>query len=186
MSTVQVKAGFAEVDAVKLSVGQPVTVSVSAQPGTQLTGKVDEIDPSATVVSNVVTYNALISVANPPPTLKPGMTASVSVQVATRPNVLEVPTAAIQTRGGTSVVSVDQGGKAVPTTVTTGLQGDTTTEITSGLKAGQQLRVTTGTVTSGSPTTGARPATGGGTGGLGGGGGVGGGGVGGGGTRVGN
>jgi multidrug efflux pump subunit AcrA (membrane-fusion protein) len=116
------------------------------------------------------------------------MTASVSVQVATRPNVLEVPTAAIQTRGGTSVVSVDQGGKAVPTTVTTGLQGDTTTEITSGLKAGQQLRVTTGTVTSGSPTTGARPATGGGTGGLGGGGGggVGGGGVGGGGTRVGN
>jgi membrane fusion protein, macrolide-specific efflux system len=183
MSTVQVKAGFAEVDAVKLSVGQPATMTVSAQPGTQLTGTVTQIDPTATVVSNVVTYNALVTVANPPPTLKPGMTASVNVQVATHPNVLEVPTSAIQTRGGTSVVNLDQAGKPVPTTVTTGLQGDTTTEITSGLKAGQQLLVTTGAVTAGAPTTGT--GTGGATGGLGGGG-LGGGGLGGGGgTRAG-
>jgi multidrug efflux pump subunit AcrA (membrane-fusion protein) len=147
MSSVQVKVGFAEIDAVNVKPGQPATVTVSALPGTQLTGTVVEVDPAASVVNNVVTYNALVSVASPPPTLKAGMTASVSVQVASRPNVLEVPTAAIQTQGGASFVNVDVAGKPVQTNVTTGLQGDNTTEIVSGLTAGQQLLVTTGAVT---------------------------------------
>jgi multidrug efflux pump subunit AcrA (membrane-fusion protein) len=182
LSSVQVKVGFAEVDAVKVKAGQPATVTVSAMTGTQLTGTVAEIEPTATVVSNVVTYNALISVTGRPATLMAGMTASVSVQVASRPDVLEVPTAAIQTQGGGSFVTVDSDGKPVQTTVTTGLQGDSTTEITSGLTAGQQLLVSTGTVSSAtSATTGTRVGTGTGGGGTGftggGGGGFGGGGV---------
>jgi multidrug efflux pump subunit AcrA (membrane-fusion protein) len=181
MSSMQVKVGFAEIDAVKVATGQPATVTISALAGTQLTGNVVGVDPTATVVSNVVTYNALVSIAGPPATLKPGMTASVTVQVASHPNVLAVPTAAIQTQRGASFVNVDANGKPVLTPVTTGLQGDTTTEITSGLTAGQQLLVSTGTAsTSTAATTGAR--TGGGAGGGGafpGGGGGGGGGAGG-------
>ena len=159
----------------KVATGQPATVTITALPGTQLTGTVVEVDPTATVVSNVVTYNALVAVAGPPATLKPGMTASVSVQVASHPNVLEVPTAAIQTQGGASFVNVDVNGQPVQTPVTTGLQGDSTTEITSGLTAGQQLLVSTGTVTSTVAPTGARTGTGGAGGGFtGGGGGAGG------------
>jgi multidrug efflux pump subunit AcrA (membrane-fusion protein) len=157
MSAMQVKVGFAEIDAVNVKMGQPATITVSALTGTQLTGTVVEVDPTASVVNNVVTYNALVSINTPPPTLKQGMTASVSVQVASHPNVLEVPTAAIQTQGGTSVVNVDVAGKPVPTTVTTGLQGDSTTEITSGLTAGQQLLVSTGATTT---ATGARTGAG--------------------------
>ena len=161
LSTLQVKVGFAEIDAVKVTTGQPATVTISALTGTQLTGNVVGVDPIATVVSNVVTYNALVSIAGPPATLKPGMTASVTVQVASRPDVLAVPTAAIQTQGGASFVNVDQAGKPVLTPVTTGLQGDSTTEITSGLTAGQQLLVSTGTASTTAATTGARTGTGG-------------------------
>jgi macrolide-specific efflux system membrane fusion protein len=161
LSTLQVKVGFAEIDAVKIATGQPATVTISALTGTQLTGNVVAVDTSATVVSNVVTYSALVSIAGPPTTLKPGMTASVTVQVASHPNVLEVPTAAIQTQGGASFVNVDQSGKPVLTPVTTGLQGDSTTEITSGLSAGQQLLVSTGTAsTSTAATTATRTGTG--------------------------
>jgi macrolide-specific efflux system membrane fusion protein len=102
------------------------------------------------------------------------MTASVSVQVASHPNVLEVPTAAIQTQGGTTFVNVSVAGKPVQTNVTTGLQGDSTTEITSGLKAGQQLLVSTGAATTAATgnRTGAGTGTVGGTGIPGGGGGI--------------
>jgi macrolide-specific efflux system membrane fusion protein len=172
-SAVQVRVGFAEIDAVKVATGQPATITITALPGTRLTGTVVAIDPTATVVSNVVTYNALVSVAGPPPTLKPGMTASVNVQVASRPNVLEVPTAAIQTQAGATFVNVDVGGKPVQTPVTTGLQGDNSTEISSGLTVGRQLVVSTGTATSTAATNGTRT----GTGGVGGVGGVGGGGL---------
>jgi macrolide-specific efflux system membrane fusion protein len=153
-SAVIVRVGFAEVDAVKVTAGQPATITIAALPGTQLTGTVISIDPTSTVVSNVVTYYALMSVAGPPPTLKPGMTAAVNVQVANRPNVLAVPTAAIQTQGGASSVNLAVTGKPVPTPVTTGLQGDTSTEILSGLTAGQQLLVATGTTSSSAARTG--------------------------------
>jgi macrolide-specific efflux system membrane fusion protein len=178
LSSLVVKVGFAEIDAVKVANGQPATVSISALAGTQLTGTVTEVDPTATVVSNVVTYNALVAVTGAPATLKPGMTASVTVQVASHPNVLAVATAAIQTQGGRSFVNVDVSGKPVQTPVTTGLQGDSTTEITSGLTAGQQLLVSTGTASTTAATTGARTGAGGGgfTGGGGGAGGFGGGG----------
>jgi macrolide-specific efflux system membrane fusion protein len=161
LSTLQVKVGFAEIDAVKVVTGQPATVTLSALTGTQLTGNVVGVDPTATVVSNVVTYSAIISIAGPPATLKPGMTAAVTVQVASHPNVLQVPTAAIQTQGGASFVNVDESGKPVLTPVTTGLQGDSSTEITSGLTAGQQLLVSTGTASTGTAaTTGTRTGTG--------------------------
>jgi macrolide-specific efflux system membrane fusion protein len=177
MSAMHVKVGFAEIDAVKVATGQSATVTISALTGTQLSGSVVAIDPIATVVNNVVTYNTLIAIAGPPPTLRTGMTASVSVQVASHAGVLAVPTAAIQTQGGSSFVNVDVNGEPVQTPVTTGLQGDNTTEIISGLTAGQQLLVSTGTATTSAASPGARPGSGAGAGGFGGGGGIGGGGV---------
>jgi macrolide-specific efflux system membrane fusion protein len=182
LSSLVVKVGFAEIDAVKVASGQSATVAISALTGTQLTGTVVQVDPTASVVNNVVTYSALVSIAGPPATLRPGMTASVTVQVASHPNVLAVPTAAIQTQAGGSFVNVDVNGQPVLTAVTTGLQGDSTTEITTGLTEGQQLLVSTGTAST-TAATGTRTGAGGGggggftgggagAGGLGGGGGV--------------
>jgi len=160
-SSFQVKVGFPESDAIKVMVGQPATTTLDALTGQTLTGSVVSVDSTATVTSNVVTYNAIVSVTNPPATAKSGMTANVSVTTASKDNVLEVATAAVQTQAGSSFVDKVVNGQTVPTDVTTGLQGDSTTEITSGLSEGDEIVVSTGTVSTGTGTnTGTRGAGG--------------------------
>jgi HlyD family secretion protein len=177
VSTLQVVAGFAEADASKVQVNQAATVSLNALPNQALDGTVTHIDVSSTVVSNVVTYNVTITLTNPPTGVKPGMTASVSVVVGQRDNVLNLPTADVSTRGGTSTVTLMRSGKQVVQTVTTGLVGDQTTEITTGVNEGDTVvtptvsvaRTGTGTGT-GTGTAGAGAGAGGLGGGAGGGG----------------
>ena len=70
-----------------------------------------EIDTTSTVVSNVVTYNAIVVFDSVPAAVKPGMTASVSVITASKDNVISVPSAAISSTGGQSTVTVRNGGK---------------------------------------------------------------------------
>ncbi len=64
------------------------------------------------------------------------MTADVSVTVANKANVLELPSAAITTTGRSSTVTLLANGKQTVTTVTTGLVGASTTQIVTGVKAG--------------------------------------------------
>jgi macrolide-specific efflux system membrane fusion protein len=180
-----VKVGFPEADAGKIAAGQPVSLSIDSLAGQRLTGSVTEIDTTSTVVSNVVTYNAIVSFDSVPAAVKPGMTASVSVITASRDNVVAVPSAAISTSGGQSTVTVRTAGKDQVRPVVTGLKGDGTTEVASGLNDGDQVVMSVGVVsTNTNRNTGTQTRTGtvGGIGGGVGGGGFGGGGFGGGGT----
>ena len=49
-------------------------------------------------MQNVVTYQTVIEVPNPELKLKPGMTATVNIEVARKNNVLRIPTAATRFR----------------------------------------------------------------------------------------
>ena len=136
MSNLEIVAGFAEADATKITTGQSATVTLSALTGTSIPAKVTAVSPVSTVVSNVVTYDVTVGLTDPPSDVKPGMTANVSVVVASANNVLELPTSAITTAGRLSTVTVLKNGKQTTQTVTTGLAGDTETQIASGLSAG--------------------------------------------------
>lgn len=173
LTTLIVKAGFSETDAAKLAVDQPVTISFDALPTVRVTGKVSAVDTVATVVQNVVTYNATIALESPPATVKPGMTASTVVVVSQRQNVLSVPSAAVQGTGANgSVLIMGPDGKEIAQQVAVGLRGDQSTEILSGLEPGQQIVVSQGTSFGSSgasrtqTSTGARPGGAGGAGGL--------------------
>jgi hypothetical protein len=72
-----------------------------------------------------------------------GSSADVSIIVKQVPNVLTVPTAAVSSAGGKTTVTVSTNGKQVVTPVTIGEVYGAQTEITEGLKAGQQVVVTT-------------------------------------------
>jgi multidrug efflux pump subunit AcrA (membrane-fusion protein) len=157
----EVKVGFPESDAVKVQVGQQAVTTLDALPGTSLTGTVQSVDQTATVTSNVVTYDAIVSVTNAPTTAKSGMTANVTVTTALKANVLELPTAAVQTQGGSSYVNKLVNGQSVQTDVTTGLQGDSTTEITSGLSEGDEVVISTGSVATAASGTGGTGGNGG-------------------------
>jgi len=176
----QVVAGFAEADAAKVKVGQPVTVTMAALPNTEIAGQVAAVAPTSTVSNNVVEYDVTISLSDPPPSVKDGMTADVSVVVATATDVLEVPSAAITTRGSLSTVTITKDGKQSTQPVTVGIVGSSTTQVVSGLSAGDVLVEPTATISAG--TTSGATSTGGG---LGGGGGLFGGGAGLGGARAG-
>jgi HlyD family secretion protein len=75
-----------------------VSFTVDAYPGEPFRGSIRDIRNAPQVVSNVVTYDAVIDVANDELKLKPGMTATVSVITDRRTDVLSVPNAALRFR----------------------------------------------------------------------------------------
>ncbi len=152
VSALQVVSGFAEVDASKVQLGQAATVSLNALPNQTVPAQVTRVDVNSTVVSNVVTYNVGVTLTNPPVGVKPGMTASVSVVVGQQDNVLMLPTADVSTRGGTATVTLLRSGKQIVQAVTTGLVGDATTEIMSGVNEGDTVVTPTVSVTTGATT----------------------------------
>jgi len=156
LSTLEVVTAFPEADAVKVKVGQLATVTLDALTNSSaVSGTVTAVSPVSTVVSNVVTYDDTVTLTDPPTDVESGMSATVAVTVASASNVLEVPSSAITTTGRLSTVQLDKNGKQTTQTVTTGLVGDTTTQINSGLSAGNVVVEPSVTVTgSGSNTTG--------------------------------
>jgi multidrug efflux pump subunit AcrA (membrane-fusion protein) len=180
LSTLQIKAGLSETDASKVKVGQPATVTLAALPGVGLAAHVASIDSTATVVSNVVTYNTVLLLDRTSDQVKPGMTASITIVIAERPSALHVPSAAVRGTGNNTTVTVLNGAQQVVTPVVVGLRGDDSVEILSGVKAGDAVVISSGAsagATTGTNNTTGRLPTGGA--GIGGAGGLGGGGIGG-------
>ena len=90
----QVKVTLSEVDVAKIKVGQPAQMTLDALPGNTYDAKVTRrSDPCPTVTQGVVNYPVVLSVNNPDPSVKPGMTANLTIEVDRRDNVLLVPTA---------------------------------------------------------------------------------------------
>ena len=75
-----------------------VSFRVDAYPTDTFIGAVEQVRLQPAVVQNVVVYSTVIAVPNPQLKLKPGMTATVGIEIARRDNVLRVPTAAVRFR----------------------------------------------------------------------------------------
>jgi HlyD family secretion protein len=98
LSRMQVNASIDEADVGRVRQGEDVTFHVDAYPNETFTGRVEQVRLQPITVQNVVTYNTLIAVDNPGGRLMPGMTATVSVIVQRRDNVLRLPAAALRFR----------------------------------------------------------------------------------------
>jgi HlyD family secretion protein len=96
MTRMQVSASIDESDIGRIAPGQPVTFTVDAYPGEPFTGKMTQVRLQPSVIQNVTTYSATIDVPNPELKLKPGMTATVSVEIARREDVVRIPNAALR------------------------------------------------------------------------------------------
>jgi HlyD family secretion protein len=94
----QVDTSVAEADVGRLSPGMAATFTVDAFPGERFRGKVRQIRNAPTTLQNVVTYDAVIDVANPDLKLRPGMTANITFIAAEKDDVLRVPNAAMRFR----------------------------------------------------------------------------------------
>ena len=98
LAAMQVNASVAEPDIGRIAPGQPVSFHVDAYPDDVFTGTVSQVRLEPTVQQNVVSYITTIAVANPELKLKPGMTATVSIEVARATDVWRVPVAALRVR----------------------------------------------------------------------------------------
>src|SRR5712692_1915418 len=85
-----------ESDVGNIKVGKPVTFKVDAFPKDTFHGVVSQVRMNATMVQSVVTYDTIIEFANPELKLFPGMTAYVTIPVATVQNVVKVPNTALR------------------------------------------------------------------------------------------
>jgi HlyD family secretion protein len=98
LRAMEVHTNVAESDIGRLQSGMSASFTVDAYPNERFTGRIREIRNAPQVVQNVVTYDAVIEVANPDLRLKPGMTATVTVIADRRGAVLRVPNAALRFR----------------------------------------------------------------------------------------
>jgi HlyD family secretion protein len=98
LAQMQVLADIDEADVGKVREGMAASVVVDAFPGKTFHGKVSQIRYSPNEVQGVVTYSAVIDVANPELELRPGMTATVTIATRRAEAALSVPNAALRFR----------------------------------------------------------------------------------------
>ena len=108
LRVMEVHTNVAESDIGRLKSGMDAGFTVDAWPGERFLGRIREIRNAPQVVQNVVTYDAVIDVQNQELKLKPGMTATVTVVIDERHDVLRVPNAALRYRPARSGSDADR------------------------------------------------------------------------------
>ena len=125
-----------EADVVKLKLGQVATVTVDAVGTAKMTGKVTSLDPVATIASGVPVYGIDVTIDLPNAQVKPGMSGTAQVILASSPNTLTVPNLAVKTQTGRRYLTVMRDGQQVDTDATFGIGNDTVTEVLTGVQEG--------------------------------------------------
>ena len=98
LTKMRVIANIDESDIGRIRPDQRVTFTVDAYPAEEFEGSVTQIRLEPIVTQNVVTYATVIDAPNPELKLKPGMTATITLEIARRENVLRIPNAALRFR----------------------------------------------------------------------------------------
>jgi RND family efflux transporter MFP subunit len=127
-----------ETDIANVRRGETVTFTVEAYTSRQLTGIVERIDPTATIVSGVVNYQVVIAIRGGLQILKPDMTANISIQTA-KHRAMVISSAAIHREGDQRFVYVLRDGAQKKQNVSTGARDASVTEIVSGLKTDERV-----------------------------------------------
>lgn len=147
LSSMQLVVPLSESEIVHVHAGQPATVTVEALEGSKLAAEVIHVatlPSSASSSSGVVDYDVTFQLEQLTGGVKPGMSASAEVVVKQAEGV-NVPTRAIS--GG--AVTVVHGTSETRRAVVTGLAGDSTTIIDSGLEPGEQVALPVASTSSG-------------------------------------
>jgi len=105
-----------------------------ALPNITVDGKIRTISPIADQITR--TFKVRISLMNPPPEIKLGMTAAIQLADSSAQRTVNIPLAAIYQDGNTPAVWVVKDNVITLRPVTTGTFGNGTIEVLSGLKQG--------------------------------------------------
>ena len=138
LDEIEVHLNASERYAPRLERDASVTVTSTAFPDLEATGQIYMVDPvldpetrSATVIARV---------PNPDNSLRPGMSADISVDLATHPDAVTVPSEAIFSEGNDNLVyAVGPDSSVVRTVVKTGIRLPAAVQILEGLTPGMTV-----------------------------------------------
>jgi HlyD family secretion protein len=137
LSQMKVDVQVSEVDINNVQVGQPVTLTFDAISGKTYNGKVTEVSQTGDSVQGAVDFTVTVVLTDPDASVKPGMTAAVTITVKQVTNVLLVPNRAVRLVNNQRVAYILSNGKVQEVNITLGAASDTMSEVVSGdLKVG--------------------------------------------------
>ena len=154
LSVMEVEVEVDETDVISLSLGQKADIRIDALPDRVLQGTVTEIGSSA--LQKVVTseeskdFKVVITLEDPPKSLKPGLSASADIITAERKDVLAIPISSLVLKEKESDDDRDadeqeegvymiKDSRAKFQAVKKGIMGELMVEIISGLEEGQEI-----------------------------------------------
>jgi HlyD family secretion protein len=138
----QIETNIYEEDVVKIKIGDPVDINLTAFSGQTFSGKIISINPAEKLVDGVVYYEVKIDFPSAPEETKPGMTADITIKTAQKDNVLILPESAITEKNGQAFVQIKKDNKLEDKEVQVGLKGgEGQVEIVSGLQEGDLVAV---------------------------------------------
>lgn len=92
-----INAHINQADVSRLRTGQEVEVTVEAVPGLKVVGKVERIAPQAALKNNIKGFPARVLLKDVDQRIRPGMTANISIPIASADDVVAAPLAAVFT-----------------------------------------------------------------------------------------
>ena len=98
LDNVRVRALIDEIDIGKISIGQEVTLKVSAYRDQKFVGVVSKIEPMSRVDQNVTTFPVLIDIENKDNLLLIGMNTDVEIEILNEKVALALPAGSLRTR----------------------------------------------------------------------------------------
>jgi HlyD family secretion protein len=156
LSVMEVEVEVDETDVVGVKIGQTSEVRIDAYPEETIVGTVTEVGSSAlqtlTRTDESKDFKVVVTLENPPPDLKPGLSASADIIIAKKEDVLAVPISALVLKEKSTDnkntekeqeegVYIVQENRVTFMPIEKGIMGEMMIEITSGLEEGQDVVV---------------------------------------------
>ena len=142
LTRLEVWAYVDETDIGRIRRGQAARFSVDTYAGHEFEGRVTEVYPQAAIRDNVVNYVTVVRFEPPPDhVLRPEMTATVTIGVELREDVLAVPRRAVRREDGRTFVRLRRGDGLERRWVETGSRDESHWEVVAGLSEGDEVAV---------------------------------------------
>ena len=140
LSRLEVQVYVDETDIGKIEAGQEASFTVDTYSDTDFTGTVISIYPKAIIQDNVVNYIVVVEINDfKNKILRPEMTATVTIKLETRKNVIAVPSKAILRERGERFVTIITNNTQEARKIKTGWYDSNFTEVVEGLNEGETI-----------------------------------------------
>jgi len=140
MASLLFKGTVDEIDVGKLVEGMEAEIQIGALPEAKIPGRVDRIFPKAKKEGNATLFDIWILISDAAgATLRAGFSATASIQIRSRTQVVLIPERLVLFEGGKKFVEVPEGEAVRKVEIRTGLSDGLNIEILDGLKEGDKV-----------------------------------------------